>query len=249
MNPRAARRLLSTHLEDPNVAAPAAIQSALKDLEGSSDLLAEYNAQLDTDKQVQSLLAEVQVPDEAIAVLVGKIKSTPTRYFNPRDPAMLSVLIGFLLLIAVLTWNFLGRPAAFPSDALGIAEEFLKPREQTFEAVGQPAGSLEDWFVLKGFDGFRVPSRLKNYIAAEAAILKLDNQMVAVVTVPEQNAQFLVFSGKPLGIEITPHGTWRSTQLDLENAIALREENGMCFMIIKRGSLENLEYFLRQDLE
>lgn len=246
MNPRVARRILSTYLEDTHSDPAPQVQNALKTIKESPELDQEFQKQVALDKRVQAIFEKIVVPDDAMQKLASQIDSAPARRFNPRDPAMLSVLIGFLLLVAVLTWNFLGRPAAFPSDALGMAEQILKSDDQPFESVDQPAGSLEDWFVLKGFDGFKVPARLAKYQVDEAAILKIDNQPVAIVSIPDQNAQFVAFSSKLSGIEITPYGTWRMTQLDLENSIAIREEKGMCFMVIRRGNLDDLEFFLKQ---
>lgn len=247
MNPRSARRILSSYLEDSHSNPSPVVQSALKAVADSPEFNESFKKQIAIDKQVQGIFEKVAVPDEAIEQLSSKIAAIPTRRFNPRDPAMISVVIGFLLLIAVLTWNFLGRPAAFPADAIGIAEEILKSDDQPFEIIAQPAGSLEDWFVLKGFDGFKVPARLAKYEATEAAITKIDNQQVAIATIPDQNAQFVAFSASALGIDVTPYGTWRMTQLDMEYSIGIREEKGMCFMVIRRGHLDDLAFLLTQE--
>ena len=247
MNERTARRLLTCYIANPNIAPSPAVQKALNVATESASLRAEYEAQLEIDKRVQSAINSIRIPEDVFAALGAKVAAIPPRRFNPRDPAMLAVLIGFLLLITVLTWNFLGRPAAFPSDAIGIAEEVLTFDERPFEPVNLPAGSLEDWFVLKGFDVFDVPTPLEKYKAEDAAILKIDNQPVAVITVPDQNAQFISFNSKPHEISILPKGSWRFLQLDAENAVALREEDGMCFMVICRGSLEELKRLLAKD--
>ncbi len=247
MNVRNARRLLVCYVANPNVAPSPAVQKALKVAAHSDDLRSEYEAQVEIDKKILSTIKDIRIPEDLLISLAARVAAIPPRRFNPRDPAMAAVLIGFLLLISVLTWNFLGRPAAFPSDALGIAEEVLTFDERPFEAVNQPAASLEDWFVLKGFDGFDVPSQLEKYKAEDAAILKIDNQPVAVITVPDQYAQFISFSSKPHEISVSPKGSWRYLQLDTENALALREEDGMCFMVIRRGDLSELKRFLEKD--
>lgn len=246
MNVRNARRHLVCYVADPNVAPSPTVLKALKVANESASLRSEYEAQLEIDKKVRSTIKDIRIPEEVLNSLGARVAAIPTRRFNPRDPAMIAVLIGFLLLITVLTWNFLGRPAAFPSDALGIAEEVLTFDERPFEAVNLPVASLEDWFVLKGFDGFDVPPNLEKYKAEDAAILKIDNQPIAVVTVPDQYAQFIAFSSKPHEISISPKGSWRYLQLDTENALALREEDGMCFMVIRRGDLAELKSFLEK---
>lgn len=247
MNLPKARRLLICYIADPNVTPSPAVQKALKVAADSDILSSEYQAQVEIDKRVHASIKGLRIPEDVLSSLGNRVASIPPRRFNPRDPAMVAVLIGFLLLVTVLTWNFLGRPAAFPSDAIEIAEEVLTFDERPFEAVNLPAGSLEDWFVLKGFDGFDVPTPLEKYNAEDAAILKIDTQSVAAITVPEQNSQFISFNAHPHEITIFPEGSWRYLQLDTENALALRRDADMCFMVIRRGSLAELKRFLEKD--
>ena len=247
MNLPKARRLLICYIADPNITPSPAVQKALKVAADSDILSSEYQAQVEIDKRVHASIKGLRIPEDVLSSLGNRVASIPPRRFNPRDPAMVAVLIGFLLLVTVLTWNFLGRPAAFPSDAIEIAEEVLTFDERPFEAVNLPAGSLEDWFVLKGFDGFDVPTPLEKYNAEDAAILKIDTQSVAAITVPEQNSQFISFNAHPHEITIFPEGSWRYLQLDTENALALRRDADMCFMVIRRGSLAELKRFLEKD--
>lgn len=247
MNLPKARRLLICYIADPNITPSPAVQKALKVAADSDILSSEYQAQVEIDKRVHASIKGLRIPEDVLSSLGNRVASIPPRRFNPRDPAMVAVLIGFLLLVTVLTWNFLGRPAAFPSDAIEIAEEVLTFDERPFEAVNLPAGSLEDWFVLKGFDGFDVPTPLEKYNAEDAAILKINTQSVAAITVPEQNSQFISFNAHPHEITIFPEGSWRYLQLDTENALALRRDADMCFMVIRRGSLAELKRFLEKD--
>ena len=152
MTPRAAKNLLATHLEDPNETPPPLVQKALKALARSPELKAEYDQQAALDARGRRILGEVEIPFEVEEMLSSKVATLPTRRFNPRDPAIFAAAIGFLLLVLVLTWNFLGRPAAFPPDAADIAERVLEIEDEPFDPVGEPSGKLEDWFLMKGFD-------------------------------------------------------------------------------------------------
>lgn len=240
MNPRAARNLLATHLEDPNETAPPLAQKALKALSRSPELKAEFDQQAALDARGRRILGGVEIPFEVDEMLSSKVAALPVRRFNPRDPAIFAAVIGFLLLVLVLTWNFLGRPASFPPDAAEIAERVIELEDEPFEPVGEPAGEVEDWFVLKGFDGFKVPEHLAAHLAETGGILKIENQPVAVVTIPQRNARFLVFPAEPFGIDL-PEGEWRTAPIDEQHAAAIREEGGMCFMILRRGSLASVQ--------
>lgn len=240
MNPRTARNVLATHLGDPNETPPPAVQKALKAVSKSPELQADYERQSALDARWRKVLSGVEIPDGVESGFAAQIASLPVRRFNPRDPAMLAAAIGFLLLVSVLTWNFLGRPAAFPQDAEEIAERVLEVDGEEFETVGEPAGEVEDWFVLKGFDGFKVPDRLAAHIAGTGGILKIQNQPVAVLSIPQRNAWFVCFPAPPFGIDL-PAGEWRFAQIDEHHAAAVREDEGMCFMILRKGSLASVQ--------
>jgi hypothetical protein len=239
MNPRTARNLLSIHIEDPNESPTPAVQKALKAIERSPELKAELDGQAALDARARGILGAVEIPFEVEESLAAKVSALPAGRFNPRDPAIFAAAVGFLLLVLVLTWNFLGRPAAFPPDAVEIAERVLEIEDEPLDRVGEPAGEVEDWFVMKGFDGFKVPEHLAAHLAESGGILKIENQPVAVVTIPQRNARFIVFPAEPFGIDL-PEGEWRTAPIDERYAAAIREEGGMCFMILRRGSLASV---------
>jgi hypothetical protein len=242
MSPKSARQLLAIQLPDPPDSRE--VSRARDALAKSPALLEEYEAQVALDTAVGSALADVEIPPAVIGELDGQSSAISAarskRRFNPRDPAMLAVAIGFLLLVAVLAWHFLGRAGVFPEEALTIASEGAKLRTEQFEVVEGEAGSLEDWFVLKGFERFHVPEKFAHYQAAGARIFKFDNRQVAVLAIPENFMFFLVFDPEPLGIAIHPEGSWRYTEFDYKYAAAIREDKGMCFMVVIRGTSKDL---------
>lgn len=239
MRPHAARMLLACHLDDPNGQTPPAVQKALAALGSSPDLRADYEEQVLLDTRAAALLKNIDVPEETLKGFAEQVASIPVRPFNPRDPAIVAVIIGFILLVVVLTWNFL-RPATFPPDALEIAEAVVQLDENPFEKVAMPAGDLEDWFVLKGFDGFRVPPSLAAIQADSAAIVKIGPHPMAIVGLPEKHACLVVFSAKPFQIDLA-EGEWCAATLDEKYAAALGLEKGMCFLIIVEGNLAKAE--------
>ena len=243
MTSRAARRFLAVHLEDPNEDPPAAMQKAVKALANSPDLMADYESQAALDRQARKLLAEAEIPEAVEHSLATAVAGLPSRKLHPRDPAILAAAIGFLLLVALLVWNFLGRPAVFPPDAAEIAEAVIEVDGEPFDPVGEPAGDVEDWFLMKGFDGFKVPEHLEAQVAESGGILKIQNHPVAVISVPRRDAHFIVFEAAPFGINLS-EGEWRTSRIDDRHAAAIREQDGMCFMILRKGSLASVEDLL-----
>ncbi|MFM8716940.1 MAG: hypothetical protein ACKOF3_09200 [Spartobacteria bacterium] len=244
MRPAAARRILTCHVDDPNGDVPPVMQSALKALAKSPELQADYEKQSLIDASLRTAFKEIEVPDEALSGFAAQVQSIPTRHFNPRDPAIISVIIGFVLLIFVLIWNFLGRPAAFPPDGLEIAEALLSAENSAFQEVAVPPEELEDWFVLKGFDGFKTPPFLLGGKVDSAGILEFEKQPLAVVGLPALNAQLAVFSAAPWNI-IVPEGEWRTAQIDPEYAVALSREKEMCFLILFQGNEAGVRAILK----
>jgi len=246
MRSSTARRILTCHVDDPNGDVPTVMQSALKALGKSPELQADYEKQSRIDASLRGAFKDAEVPDEALSGFASQVSAIPTRHFNPRDPAIISVIIGFVLVVFVLTWDFLGRPASFPPDGLEVAEAILESENSAFQLVSVPAEELEDWFVLKGFDGFRTPDFLLGGKVDSAGILEFEKQPLAVVGLPALKAQLAVFSAAPWNIVI-PDGEWRTAQIDPEYAVALSREKDMCFLILVQGTEASVRAIIKGD--
>jgi hypothetical protein len=116
-----------------------------------------------------------------------------------------------------------------------VAEAILDAENSAFQEVTVPPEELEDWFVLKGFDGFKTPPFLLGSNVDSAGILEFGKQPLAVVGLPSMKAQLAVFSAAPWNIVI-PDGEWRTAQINPEYAGALSRDKGMCFLIIFQGN-------------
>ena len=101
---------------------------------------------------------------------------------------------------------------------------------------------------MKGFERFSVPSQFAKYQTAGARIFKIEGQKVGVLAIPENFMFFMVFDPAPLGIEIYPEGSWRVAEFDYKYAAAIREQDGMCFMVVIRGTKADLENLIAAKL-
>jgi hypothetical protein len=248
MSPKSARQFLA--IQPPAFHDSRVSSLAREVLKKAPALLAEFEAQSTLDRAGSAILAEVEVPAEVLADLSAQTTQAAAERgrarLNPRDPALLAVGIGVLLLAVILTWHFLGRAGVFPEEALTIAAEGAKLGTAQFEVTQEKAGSLEDWFMLKGFDRFSVPPKFESYQAAGARVSKIEGQPVAVLAIPENFMFFLVFDPAPLGIQIQPDGTWRLAEFDYKYAAAIREDNGMCFMVVIKGTKKDLAQIIEK---
>jgi len=162
-----------------------------------------------------------------------------------RNPASLAVGFGFLLLVAVLVWVFLGQAGVFPEEAIKIATLGAKAGPDQFEPVEEKAGELQDWFMLKGYDNFRVPPGFENFGVVGVRNFKVENKAVAQAAVPENTMYFYSFAAGPLGITISPEKSWRITEAD-RTVLAVREEGGTCFLVAFRGTKKDMQRVLKE---
>ncbi|MFZ4774061.1 MAG: hypothetical protein ACOYM3_01780 [Terrimicrobiaceae bacterium] len=248
MSPKAARQILAILPPDPPESRE--VTRARAAIAKSPGLLGQYEEQLVLDRVAAAAFLNILIPENISAELSAQANAITAvrggRRFSFLDPAMLSVTIGFLLLVATLTWHFLGRVGVFPEEALSIATEGAKLRTEQFEVVEDKAGSLEDWFILKGFDRFYVPGNFANFQAAGARVFKISNQPVAVLAIPENFMFFLIFDPAPFGIVIRPAGAWQFAEFDYKYAAAIREERGMCFMVVIKGTPQDLKRLIEK---
>lgn len=239
MNPKTARRILATHYEDPNGDIPSDVEKALTTLEKHPDLMSEYRDQAILDKKAARHLSDTEVPEDVIDHLASAVSSLPASRFRWNDPAMLAVLIGIVLLVFVLAWDFLGRPASFPPDAIEIAADVCGIPAEKFEEADLTAGEMDDWFVLKGFDAFTAPGRLAGMPVGSATLITSGSIPMAVLEIPENNFRVAGFDAAALDIRI-PEGEWRFTQLEKSLSAAVRIEGTQCVLVVHPGSVETL---------
>jgi len=159
--------------------------------------------------------------------------------------AAFAVGIGFLLLVALLVWIFLGRAGTFPNEALKIAATGAKAAPNEFDAVEEKVSELQDWFALKGFDNFQVPAEFGAFDVVGVRQFTVDNEPIAQALIPENVMYFYCFASQPFGISIAPEGSWRITEAD-RSVFAIREEKGMCFLIAFRGSKQQMKELLQR---
>ena len=167
------------------------------------------------------------------------------QWISVRNPALIAVALGFLLMIGVLTWYFLGQAGTFPDDAMQVATLGALASPEQFDAVDSTTSQLQDWFMLKGFDNFHPAPGFEKYHAVGVRIFKYENEPIAQVLIPENTMFFYSFAAEPLGINVTPEKTWRIAELG-RSVVAIREEKGVCFLISFRGKKEQMEQLLEK---
>jgi len=247
MNTRTARQILLARRPDGRDDESPGVKEALAAIATDASLSAECEEARIFDRGISADLLAIALP-EGVAEQIDDAREefSGSRHGGSMAmgrPAALAVGFGFLLLIAVLVWNFLGRAGTFPDDAMKISGSGEQASADEFDSVDDKVGELQDWFMLKGFDNFRVPQGVETFSAVGARIFKVEGEPVAQVAVSEHRMFFYAFAAQPFGIQVVPEGAWRFAEDD-GNALAIREEGGICFLITMHGSKRELQKLL-----
>jgi hypothetical protein len=249
MNSKAARQILvcrrPTGHDDSDPLVKRALLVAAKD----KALAAELETQTSFDLACADDLEGIRLDADSIAQIDEGARLFTAKHGKGRtqvgNHAAFAVGVGFLLLVALLVWMFLGRAGTFPNEALKIAATGAKATPNQFDAVEEKASGVEDWFALKGFDNFQVPAEFANFDVVGVRQFTVDNEPIAQALVPENIMYFYCFASQPFGISIVPEGSWRITEAD-RSVLAIREEKGMCFLIAFRGSKQEMKDLLQR---
>lgn len=249
MNLKLARQALALRRPNGEDNETPLVKKALAAAKSEPDLASWLAAQDAQDATGTAALQALPLPPQADTDIADAAHAFSQHHdshrFSVRNPATLAVALGFLLLIGVLTWHFLGQAGVFPEEAIKIATAGSGARPDQFDPLEQKAGQLQDWFMLKGFDNFRVPPGLENLDVIGVRLFKSENEWVAQAAVAENTMFFYCFPSQPFGIEVRPEKSWRVTEAE-RMVLAIREEGGMCFMISFRGTRAQMEQFLHK---
>lgn len=246
MTAKSARQVLLLRRPDGSDDGDSRVRQARAVASGDPQLLAETSDAAALVGQLASELHALPSEETAVSEAARALAAKRSGERSPvSNPATIAVGVGFLLLIAVLVWNFLGRAGTFPDEAVKIATAGAKAGPEQFDPVEEKAGALQDWFALKGFDAFHIAPGLEGYDVVGVRIFKVDNELVAQAAVPENLMYFYSFPANAFGIDVSPEKAWRVTQAD-RTALALRQENGVCFLVAFRGTEAEMKAFLEK---
>jgi hypothetical protein len=249
MNAKSARQILLCRRPSGEDDSEPSVKRAMAVAARDRSLAAELQRQTAFDRACSQELETIPLDANSRAQIDEAARAFAARRGIGRTQvgkhAAFAVGVGFLLLIGLLVWIFLGRAGSFPAEALKIAAAGAKATPNQFDPVEEKAGALQDWFVLKGFDNFHIPSAFAQFDVVGVRIFNVDNEQVAQVAVPQNVMYFYSFPAQPFGISVMPEGSWRITESD-RSVLAIREEKGMCFLVSFRGSKEEMKGLLEK---
>lgn len=205
----------------------------------------ELAAQAEADSRWHAEIEQTPIPPE-IAALVQAVPARPRLRSLVLQPTVLSILLALVVVVGVVIYvvetrkdNFSGKEAV---------EEMVQGTVSTTEPDYDPlpdteAGKLDDWFVLKGFSGYNVPSALEKATAVGGRVFRHDGLLLAEVALKLQNARLLVFHLADLKKTEIERGGWHIYQQDDWAVAVLRDEaNG--YVLMFEGDSDDMPGFL-----
>jgi hypothetical protein len=243
MNAQDAAALIPLHRPGRNAAGP--VQKAVRIAQDDPELSGLLAVQTHFDTQILGVIQSIVPP----ADLGHKLRAAGARPDAPKAKAssqvVLTAVLGVLLIVGFVAWTVLERMEKFPGRE--AAERMLgvtsKMSGVELDPVSLTAGGMQDWFYMRGFEGFSVPPELAPLPAVGSRIFRIDGHPIAQVVVDRHNSFLYVFRASDFGVEIPADQPWRV--IDHEEWTAALERRGdVCSMIAFKGTRVEMQEFL-----
>src|SRR6266705_2743005 len=212
----------------------------------------EFANQQSFDRAVAALVRSIPIPPEIADWFSSKDFVSPSKWTwkrMARNPAVLAVGIALAVIAGVFLLHLLDHLHDFPGSetARKLLTIAASTRSVLLDPVSADAGTLGDLFFLK--------HRLEHYdVPAEFADLKTlgcrvfddeEGQRVAQIWVVEKKMQFFMFSAErdPKTGKAREFSGWRPIEQERWAGV-VKEQNGVCFMAVLRGSAKDLAPYI-----
>ena len=247
MNAQSAEILLRCYRADRP--ADSRTQKAVRFAETDPELGPKLTAQMEFDKQIVGVIHCIKPPDN----LRQKLNDLSARPDAPKpklrsqiiNPAVLTALLGVLLIIGVIAFLIFERMEKFPGreaddSLLGGA---AKMTGVEFEAVKTTTSQLGDWLYMRRYEGYEVPPELAALPVVGARVFWNEGRPVAQLAVDLHNLLVYQFHASEFGVQLPPDGGWQVLAKD-EWVGAIRQRGDHCLLVAFRGTKSEMHEFL-----
>jgi hypothetical protein len=247
MNTEDAAALLPLHR--PGRTVEGRLQKAIRTAESDPALAAEFGAQKDFDARILSAIRSIAPPED----LRAKLREAGARCDAPKpklrshafNPAVLTAILGVLLILGFITWTVMEKMEKFGGRE--AAERMLsltsKMTGVELDAVSTTTGTMQDWFYMRGFEGYSVPADVASLPVVGSRVFRIDGHAIAQLAVDRHESLLYVFRASDFGVEIPENEPWKL--MGYEGwAAALRRHGDICSMLAFRGSKGEMHAFL-----
>lgn len=247
MNTEDAAALLPLHR--PGREADSSIKKAIRVAEKDPELSRQLAGQVEFDGQLLGVINSIQPPDN----LLRKLRASCTRPVAEKpklrshafNPAVLTAILGVLLILGFLAWTVMERMEKFGGRE--AAERMLSATSKMtgveLDPVSTATGTMGDWFYMRGFEGFTVPKELNALPAVGSRVFRIDGHPIAQIAVDRRESILYVFRASDFGVQLAADEPWRI--ITYEGWVAALQRHGdSCSMIAFRGKKPEMQEFL-----
>ena len=247
MNTEDAAALLPLHR--PGRDAAGRLQKAIALAEKDPVLAAQLAQQREFDRQFVGVINSIAPPENLRAKLLEAgarpDAEKPKLRSNAFHPAVLTAIVGVLLIVGFFAWTVLERMEKFAGRE--AAERMLattsKMNGVELDPVATTAGAMEDWFYMHGFEGYALPPELSALPAVGSRVYRFEGHPIAQIMVDRHESNVHVFRASDFGVELPAGEPWRLFEYDVWVA-ALQRRGDICSMLAFRGRKSEMQEFL-----
>jgi hypothetical protein len=224
------------------------VQKAIRIAEKDETLRQKLNEQTSFDDQLVGVIQHIK-PPENLRKKLREVSSKPVtkrsalrHIFNP---AMLTALLGILLIVGFFVWQAMERMEKFPGRE--AVERMLSTTNKMsgveMDPISSTPGALGDWFYMRGFEGYRPPEEMAALPAVGSRVFRQDGHPIAQMMVEKHNSILYVFRASDFAVEIEPSDAW--TVIEYQNWVAaVRRNADICYMVAFLGRKPEMREFL-----
>ncbi len=247
MNTEDAAALLPLHR--PGREAAGTLKKAIALAEKDPALAAQLAQQRTFDEQIGAVIKSIAPPENLRAKLLeagGRPDAEkPKLRSNAFHPAVLTAILGVLLIVGFLAWTVMERMEKFAGRE--AAERMLagtsKMSGVELDPVSTTAGAMEDWFYMRGFEGYAVPPELSALPALGSRVYRIEGHPIAQIAVDRHESIVYVFRASDFGLDLSENEPWRL--MEYEGWVAALQRRGdICSMVAFRGKKPEMREFL-----
>jgi hypothetical protein len=232
-----------------------AMVSALKRARARPQRASALSAQRAFDEAVANFVRATPISPEIAQWFANETLMTPAKRDwkkTARHPAILAIGLAVAVMATIFVITFMERLQDFPGaeTARKLLLVASATRRSQLEALNTDAINLGDYFFMKyQMEHFDIPMEFADFRATGARVFDDDDgHRVAQVGLAESRMQFFLFAAEPKADGTRPAtitSDWRYVENEGWSG-AVKEINGVYFMMAMRGNKEDIVPYLAQ---
>jgi hypothetical protein len=223
----------------------ARIAKAARAAEADPAVRPKLREQVAFDGAIVAAISSLRLPERLAQSLASSKAAMPAIRDHARHPAILCAIAGVLLGAGFLAWLGIEELRSFPGkeNAVQMVEQLGKMTGGELEAAAGAAGTMADWFYMRGFDGFTLAPELAALPAMGRRTFKVSGHPVGQIALDSQASILNVFRAADFGVQLDPKGDWKVFACG-EWVAAIRQREGICTLLAFRGTEAQMDEFV-----